>query len=102
MEEAKPRQFSLAFLFELTFLIAVLLGLWRIYPTRELDRSFLLSLVSEAVAVTLGGAAIGIFIGGLTRNRALWAKAGCLLGVLVGFWLVGLQILMVQIAIWNH
>jgi hypothetical protein len=95
MKEAKPRQFSLAFLFELTLLIAVLLGLWRIYPSREIDRSFFLALVSEAFVVIVGGTAIGAFIGGLSRDRARSTKFGFALGVFLAVFLVGFQIVMV-------
>lgn len=72
------------------------------YPSREIGRSFFLAIVSEVSAMVLGGVAIGMFIGGLSRDRVRRARAGLLLGVFVRVSIAGLQIMMLQIAIWNH
>jgi hypothetical protein len=94
MEEAKvkQRQFSLAFLFQQVFLIAVLLGLWRIFP-RELQLGFEFhSLAVQTFVLILAGGGSGVFFGGFIEKRFGCAIVGCGIGFLVGLYLLWVEI----------
>ena len=92
MEDTKPRQFSLAFLFQQTFLMAVLLTLWRIYP-RELQLGFEFhSLALQTFVLILAGGTAGVFLGGFIGKRFHCAIVGCSFGLLIGVFLTWVEI----------
>ena len=94
MEDAKPRQFSLAFLFQQFSLIAVLLGLWRIFPQELQIGSELEGIFARTIALTAAGAVAGTFLGGFNGRMVPCAVVGSAVGFLIGLYLFWVQIQM--------
>src|SRR5690242_5172457 len=97
MEDAKPRQYSLAFLFRQVSLVAVLLGLWRLFP-QELSLGYPFhSIAARMLVLILAGSAAGTFLGGFNGRIIPCAVVGAAVGFMIAIYLFW-----VQIEIWSQ